>query len=202
MSYERKKEFSALLSVISMLVVVVASVAISLVYDGFDKGSFAFMTGIAAVIAAFAATISIVNSRKLEIEREKRKVFFVYAREDVEAAKKLSSNLKDQGFSTWLDVEQILPGKIWQKAVMKGIEESAVALILISHHLEKKGFVHQEVKVALEALQERDKDISPIIPVRLGDSPVPKDLAHIHWVDLKDDNSFEYLVSGLKRAVS
>ena len=202
MSYERKKEFTAVLSILSVLVTVLASVATTLVYDGFDEQSFTYFTAVASIVAAIAATISITASRKLNFERERRKVFLVYAREDLAAAKELSTMLDKKGFSTWLDVERILPGQIWHKAVLQGIEESAVALVLVSKHLEKKGFVHKEVKVALEALQERNKDVSPVIPVRLDDSPVPGYLTHIHWVSLEEENGFDQLVSGLKWAAA
>ena len=70
--------------------------------------------------------------------------------------------------------------------------------MLISERLSKKGFVQEEIKVALDTLQERKKDISPVIPVRLDDSEVPERLSHILWVNLFDEGGMERLVEGLR----
>lgn len=146
--------------------------------------------------------MSIYLSRKQNQQRKKGNIFLIYAHEDIKSAKSISSQLRELGFSPWLDVEQISPGQIWQKAVIRGIEESAIALVLVSEHLSKTGFVQQELKIALEALQEREREIGPVIPVRLDESPVPENLAHIHWVNLREPDGFDFLVSGLKQAVA
>ena len=191
MKYESNKVFTAVLSVMSLMITLFAYIfgGISgwinekmlvnkkLVIQP-DTLQFAFefnfLTYTAVVIAALAATIRIASLRKLNYEREREKIFFIYAHEDLKVAKSLSNKLKDAGFNTWLDVEQIMPGQIWEKAVIQGIEESVVALVLVSENIEKKGFVHQELKVALKALQQRNEGISPVIPIRLDDSPVPE----------------------------
>ena len=156
-------------------------------------------TAIAAIGAGASAYISILYSKKLRLEREKRSIFIVYSREDLDAARQLYKDLKDRGFNPWLDVEEILPGEVWRESVLRALEKSAVAIVLISENLSKKrGFVWKEVKAALEVLQEREPGKSPVIPVRLTDTKVPIRLSHIQWVDLFREDGLDRLETSLK----
>ena len=163
--------------------------------------SFVIAMTTASIIAGAAAAGMMMLSRRLAREREERQVFLIYAREDLETARKLTAALREHGFRPWLDVEEIMPGQVWQKAVTRAIEQSAAALVLVSAHLQKKGFVQEELKVALETLQEREEGLSPVIPVRLDDSEVPERLSHVQWVDMSEQRGMERLVSGLRRIV-
>jgi len=198
MRYQRRKEFTALLSIISVLMTIAIALVANIFIEGFSN-SFTLVTAFAAFLAAMAATMSILISRRLSREREKRTVFLIYAREDLEAARKIAADLREQGFSPWLDVEEITPGQVWQKAVINALEKSATAIVLVSKNLAKKGFVQEELKVALEILQEREKDMSPVIPVRLDDTEVPERLSHIQWVNFFEENGLERLLKGLSR---
>jgi len=178
-----------------------AALTANLVIDSFTK-SFTVITAVAAGIAALAASISIMGSRRLAREREPRRIFLIYAREDLEAARRLAAELREHGFHPWLDVDEITPGQVWQKAVIRALEESAVALVLVSEHLAKKGFVQEELKVAMETLQEQERDFSPVVPVRLDNSEIPERLSHVQWVNLFEETGMERLLSGLNRVVS
>jgi len=198
MRYQRRKEFTALLSIISVFMTIAIALVANMFIGGYSK-SFTLVTAFAALLAAMAATMSIIISRRLSREREKRTVFLIYAREDLEAARKIAAYLREQGFSPWLDVEEITPGQVWQKAVINALEKSATAIVLVSKNFAKKGFVQEELKVALEILQEREKDMSPVIPVRLDDTEVPERLSHIQWVNFFEENGLERLLKGLSR---
>ena len=200
MRYERRKEFTAVLSVLSVVIAIMASLFVYQVADSVTE-TYIYITAGAATIAAVAAFTSIFASRRLAAERESRQVFLIYAREDLEAARRLAAELRDNGFNPWLDVDEITPGQVWQRAVMRALEESTVALVLVSEHLGKKGFVQEELKVALKTLQERETGVSPVIPVRLENSTVPEGLSHIQWVDLFEDTGMDQLLSGLNRIV-
>jgi hypothetical protein len=201
MRYIRWKAFTALLSVLSVVIAMTAALTANLVIDSFTK-SFTVITAVAAGIAALAASISIMGSRRLAREREPRRIFLIYAREDLEAARRLAAELREHGFHPWLDVDEITPGQVWQKAVIRALEESAVALVLVSEHLAKKGFVQEELKVAMETLQEQERNFSPVVPVRLDNSEIPERLSHVQWVNLFEETGMERLLSGLNRVVS
>lgn len=197
MRYERVKELTALLSVLS--VGITLGVA-ALTEVSFKSEVFPLIAGIMGVLAGTAAYTSIVWSRRLARARARKRVFLIYAREDLDAARRLAEFLRERGFRPWLDVDEVAPGEVWKKSVLRALEESAVALVLVSEHLGKKGFVQEELKVALSALQERQRGVSPVIPVRLSESPVPDSLGEIQWVNLFDPNGLERLEHGLNRA--
>jgi hypothetical protein len=208
MRYERKKELSALLSVLSVFVTLglgfISNIlATSDALNALLESHFlTIIAGIAVVLAAGGAYQSIMLSRHLTLKREKQRIFLIYAKEDLDAARKLTDELKERGFHIWLDVEEIVPGQIWRKAILKALEESRAALVLVSQNLEKKGFVQEELKVALETLQENEKDVSPVVPVLLGNAPVPDVLSHIQAVNLSEPGGIERLEEGLKRIVA
>ncbi len=202
MRYERRKEFTALLSITSAVMTLgVATVAVYAKVSIFHE-SVTVLAGIATLLAATAAAMSILWSRRLSKERENQRVFLIYAKEDLEAARRLAGQLRERGFRPWLDVEEITPGQLWQKAVLQALEESAAALVLVSEHLEKKGFVQEELRAALSALQEREENVSPVIPVRLSEAPVPSGLAHVQWVNLFEPDGIDRLETGLRKVTA
>ena len=201
MRYTQWKVFAALLSILSVAIAMMAILLANLVFGHFTALIVWIMAG-ATVIAALAATISIKVSRRLTREREASRIFLIYAREDLEAARKLAADLREHGFNPWLDVDEISPGQVWQRVAIRALEESSVALVLISGHLAKKGFVQEELKVAMETLQGKEKDFSPVVPVRLDDSEIPERLSHIQGVNLFEETGMEHLLSGLNRVVS
>jgi hypothetical protein len=200
MRYERRNQLTAILSGVSVVTALVASL-MSLKVDGVSGRSVQWLAA-AAGMAGCAAVLRIMLSRRLTRQRERQRVFLIYAREDLERVRDLAERLREQGFHPWLDVDEITPGQVWQRAVIRALEESAVALVLVSHHLQKNGFVQDELKTAVETLQERDPDVSPVIPVRLDDAPVPERLAHVHWVDWSAPDGPARLFAGLKTVLA
>ena len=154
MSFERKKELTAILSLASVAVAILASVVTFLDFKGLSSPLPGMLA--AAFGAALAAVMSLALSRELSRRRRARHVFIIYARDDLETAKRLASLLKDAGLSPWLDVEQLVPGQVWKKAVLKAIEESSAALVIVSRNLEKNGFVREELNAAMKLLQSRE----------------------------------------------
>lgn len=199
MRYESLKKFTALLSILSAAITLGAALVAKVT---FKSDLFPLIAGVAGILAATAAFTSIFSSRRLASAREGRNVFLIYAREDLDAARKLAGSLREWGFRPWLDVDEIRPGEVWKKTVLRALEESAVALVLVSDHLAKKGFVQEELKAALEMLQERQRDVSPVIPVRLTDSPVPEALGDVQWVNLFDSDGFARLEEGLRNVTA
>lgn len=198
MRFERKKELSAIISLLSVFTAILASVATMFDLKGLPSQLEGMLA--AAFAAAIAAAMSIVLSRKLARRRQARHVFIVYARDDLETAKRLAKVMKDAGLNPWLDVEQLVPGQVWKKAVLKALEESSIALVIVSNNLQKDGFVREELNAAMKLLQSRETDVVPIVPVRVDDSSVPEALAQIQWVDLREKDAEQQLLRGLSHA--
>jgi hypothetical protein len=149
--------------------------------------------------SAYAAFFSLYISRKLERKRMNKKIFIIYSHKDKEYARKLTHDLKEMGYNPWLDEHEIVPGQNWVNTVYQAIENSSVALYLSSKNTEEQtGFATQEMKAAREILRAGKKSQSPIIPIYLEDSKLPKELLDIHAVKLFEDNGMEQLDKGLK----
>jgi hypothetical protein len=119
-----------------------------------------------------------------------KRVFISYAREDINAARKLYEALKAvPGIHPWFDEVDLLPGMKWEPAIRKAIRESDLFLALLSQRsATKRGYVQKERKNALDVLDEFPEDHIFFIPVRLEDCPLPSErLRDIHYVDVFPD---------------
>ena len=115
-----------------------------------------------------------------------KKIFISYAREDVEAAKKIYTEIKNAGGIPWFDQEDLLPGQDWELEISRTIRKSSHFIAIISKHsVDKRGFVQKELKKALDIFEEMPPGTIYIIPVRLDDvEPLYRDLGKIHRVDM------------------
>ena len=71
------------------------------------------------------------------------KVFISYAREDIEAARRIYLFLASiEEFSPWIDQENLRPGENWEQAIFTAINESRLFILLLSRvAFAKKGFI-------------------------------------------------------------
>ena len=114
-------------------------------------------------------------------------VFISYSKEDEKIAKRLHKDLNRNGIKAWLDSENLLPGQQWKNIINNAIEESDYLIALLSmNSISKKGYVHKELKKALEKIDElpSPSDIF-LIPVRIEECrSLDEKLKNIHWVDI------------------
>ena len=126
-------------------------------------------------------------------------IFISYAREDIDAAKRIYSELKSLGANVWLDQESILPGQNWKVAINQEIRNCRYFLAILSQNsVTKKGFVQRELSEALDILKEFPTSDIFIIPIRLNDCvPSHERLKDIQWADM-----FPSWESGLSKICS
>ncbi len=204
MEYQRQKELSALMAGVATVGVAVATAVLQYYELSHDTASwFTAAYAAAAVGAAVAAVASIFASRQLIRKRQPSRIFIIYAREDLDVARKIASFVEHAGFEPWLDMDQVLPGEVWRDTVFRALERSAAAVLLVSgHSVRGSSFVGKELVSALQTLQEPEPGISPVIPIRLDDTPVPAPLDGVQWVDIREEGAFERLALGLDRVAA
>jgi hypothetical protein len=119
----------------------------------------------------------------------KVKVFICYAREDLESAKRMFANLKEEGFQPWFDQEGLMPGQRWEIGIEKAIRTSQYFIpLLSSHSVEHTGYVQKEILRALEILERMPPSGIFIIPSRLDNcSPSHPELEKLNRVDMFPD---------------
>lgn len=124
----------------------------------------------------------------------KLKVFLCHASGDKNTIRELYHNLKGDGFEPWLDEEDLLPGQEWSKEISKAVRSSDVVLVCLSKNaVSKRGYVHKEIKIALDVADEQPEGVIFLIPARLDECDVPDRLNHLQRVDLHHVRGYERL---------
>lgn len=126
------------------------------------------------------------------------KIFLCHASEDKVAVRNLYAKLKSDGFDPWVNQENILPGQNWKHEIEKALIESDITLVCLSNNsVNKTGFVQKEIRIALDAADERPENLIYLIPARLEDCDVPTKLIDKQWVDLYDKEGYPLLIKAL-----
>ena len=125
----------------------------------------------------------------MSTERRPLKVFLSYASQDRPAVREIYDALKLEGWiDPWLDQEKILPGQNWRMVIETAVDEADVAIICLSHQsVSKEGYVQREIKYAYEIALEKPDGTIFLIPLRLDDSDIPRELRFLQRVDYFGD---------------
>jgi hypothetical protein len=101
---------------------------------------------------------------------------------------KIYDSLSKQGFSPWLDKVSLLPGQTWEGEIKNAIQKSSFVILLLSKNsLDRQGYFHKEIRLALDVLETIPFGKIFLIPARLDSCDVPAYLRTIQWVDLFPD---------------
>lgn len=129
------------------------------------------------------------------------KVFLCHAHADRAAVRDLYKRLKRDRIEPWLDGESLLPGQNWEHEIHKAILKSDVVLVCLSNAFnEKRGFRHEELKIALKKVEVLSEDDIFIIPVRLEKCETPASLRHLHRLDLFEEGGYGKLLKALRES--
>jgi len=132
------------------------------------------------------------------MKKEKPKIFLSYAHEDIKMAKKIYQDLKRFGLDIWFDNESLLPGQDWENEIEKAIETSKYFLVLLSSKgMSERGYVHKEIRLALNIFDRCPEDDIFMIPIRLDDcQPAHRRIKKINWINLFPETEYQ---NGLKK---
>jgi TIR domain len=126
-------------------------------------------------------------------------IFLSYAKQDRQKVSKLYDFLAAQGFNPWMDKKNLLPGMKWRPTIEKAIHDSDFFVACTSHNsVNRRGFLQKEIKIALDILDQMlDEDIY-LIPARLEDCEIPRQLSvELQWADLYEPDGCNQLVQAI-----
>ncbi len=117
------------------------------------------------------------------------RVFLAYAEEDRADVKRLFTTLQKAGFEPWMDQEKLLPGQNWPRAIERAIDLSEFFIACFSRRsVAKRGHFQCEMEYALNVASRVPPEEIFILPVRLNDCEVPRDISKkVQHVDLFPD---------------
>ncbi|MCP4350668.1 MAG: toll/interleukin-1 receptor domain-containing protein [Desulfobacterales bacterium] len=131
-------------------------------------------------------------------------VFISYTEKDLKSAQRLYNDLKSAGFEPWLDEKNILAGQATKSVINRAIKNSSYFLALLSSNsVSEKGYVHKELKIALEIFDENPANTIFIIPVRIDNCKVSdENLYKFQCVDLFSsyEKGLEKIIHALKNS--
>jgi hypothetical protein len=128
--------------------------------------------------------------------------FLSYSHDDGAWVEQLARRLEDHsGFRVWLDRWILVPGKSWQQAMAKGLEEASTCAVCVGART-PRGWCEQEIERALD-LQTKKSDFR-VIPVLLPDASadiVPAFLSLRTWADFRDGHDRDYALHVLTQGI-
>lgn len=130
-------------------------------------------------------------------------IFLCHATEDKPIVREVYKRLKEEHFNPWLDEEDLLPGQLWEHEIRNQLRKSEFVLIFLSEiSVNKIGFVQNEFKLALNALENIPEGTIHTIPVRIDNTQIPDQFERFHWVNIYDDNGIDKIVKSIREGMS
>jgi hypothetical protein len=109
-------------------------------------------------------------------------VFLAHAKEDGELVREIFYLLRLDGFAPWIDKENLIPGQDWEYEIRQAVRVSDVVVAFISSSgVNRDGFLHKEIRLAIDAAEQKPEGTIFIVPVRLDDCKIPERLARYQW---------------------
>lgn len=110
-------------------------------------------------------------------------LFVSYSRADWHYVELIVAEIRRRGVSTWVDIEDILPGDHWKQAVSDAIENSSALMFCISPLCLESGRTLTELRKAIE----RDKTVIPVMVERVDYCQLPKELSERQVIEVWQD---------------
>jgi hypothetical protein len=127
------------------------------------------------------------------------RVFLCHSSLDKPSVRSIYRRLERDGFTPWLDEEDLLPGQDWDRAIQDAIRKSdAVVVCLSTDSTNRRGYLQKEIQMVLDVADEQPEGHIFLIPARLEECDVPARLQRWQWVDLFTDQGYQKL----RRALS
>jgi TIR domain len=110
------------------------------------------------------------------------RAFLSHASEDKSGfVEPLARELAEMGVAPWLDIWEIRPGdSLVRKLFDEGLDTVDAVIVVVSASSAVKPWVREELDAAMV---RRIKGRMRLIPVRLGDAPIPSPLEHLVWIN-------------------
>lgn len=126
----------------------------------------------------------------------KPSVFISYSQKDKQFVDRLSRKLNHAGINTWVDVQQIVPGSMWQDEIKRGVESAGLFLVVLSENYVSSNWTSIELALASKKI---------IIPIKINEflsENLPDVVKQFQWIDFTKsfENSIELLLKSIPKS--
>ncbi|MBK7895477.1 MAG: SUMF1/EgtB/PvdO family nonheme iron enzyme [Anaerolineaceae bacterium] len=112
---------------------------------------------------AFGQTVTVIEAVTIPVgERNPRQIFISHAHQDAELAQRLATDLRANGWQTWIAPESIQPGEQWVEAINRGLDESGIFLVLLTPDAVSSKWVKRETNIAVTMEHEGEVAFYPL----------------------------------------
>ena len=134
-------------------------------------------------------------------------IFLAHSSGDKPAVLELYERLKAEGYNPWVDRKKLLPGQNWREVIPKALKESDMVIACLSKQsTTTKGYVNEELRLALKEYVQRPPEGIYLIPLKLEPCEIPNmelpqvgvSLRDFHWLDYWEADGFELLVKSIE----
>lgn len=116
-------------------------------------------------------------------------VFISHSAVDKEFARTLARDIKENGYSVWLDEWNLVPGDSFAKVISEAIKSSKYLIAVMSPDYFASDWTTQEWQAAL--VEEIDAGNVKVLPLMYRDCKVPNPLFAKMWIDFREASSYE-----------
>ncbi|MCJ7734417.1 MAG: TIR domain-containing protein [Anaerolineales bacterium] len=126
-------------------------------------------------------------------------IFISYSRKDIAFARLLHKALRDSGFETWIDWQDIPPSADWLEEVYDAIEGADSFVFIISPTAVRSEICEKEIAHAVK----NNKRLIPIVIDQIDPQMVPASLTPLNWIFFKkeEEAAFHAAVQDLIQAI-
>src|SRR5262249_34998649 len=115
-----------------------------------------------------------VAGNNSDVNPTELRVFLCHSSADKPRVRELCRSLRSDGFSPWLDEEQLLPGHQWDLEIRRIIKSIDAFIVCLSKNsVDKRGYVQKEIMTALDVADEIPEGGIFIIPLKLEECEIP-----------------------------
>lgn len=126
-------------------------------------------------------------------------VFVSHSATGKEFARKLATDLSQQGLSVWLDETSLRPGDNWAASIQEAISNSKSFVAVVSRDRDSSPWFNTELAIALASSQnDRPKKIIPVVAD--NGTPLPPFLRQFQAVDMSSNQKYASRIADLIRA--
>lgn len=135
---------------------------------------------------------------KLNRIKQNLQIFISYGSEHRSTVKKIYDELKDKEMGVWMDDKSLIPGNRWENEIRKTITNFQIALVFLSStSLNRDGYLKKEIDIISQKSSDDEKFL--IIPIKLDDCMIPKQLSQWHCLNFDETIGMKALLAALEK---